>query len=50
MDESLEKGLLDASRLDEILSAEAMTRGGIVGGDERAVSNETRSASKPGKR
>ncbi len=27
----LERGLLDAARLDEILSVEAMTRGGIVG-------------------
>jgi len=27
----LERGLLDASRLDEILSVDAMTRGGIVG-------------------
>ena len=29
----LERGLLDAKRLDEILSVEAMTRGGIVGAD-----------------
>jgi fumarate hydratase class II/aspartate ammonia-lyase len=29
----LERGLLDAARLDEILSVEAMTRGGIVGKD-----------------
>jgi aspartate ammonia-lyase len=28
----LERGLLDAARLDEILSVESMTRGGIVGG------------------
>ncbi len=27
----LERGLLDATRLDEILSVEAMTRGGVVG-------------------
>ena len=27
----LERGLLDAARLDEILSVESMTRGGIVG-------------------
>ena len=27
----LERGLLDAAQLDEILSVEAMTRGGIVG-------------------
>jgi aspartate ammonia-lyase len=28
----IERGLLDASRLDEILSVDAMTRGGITGG------------------
>jgi aspartate ammonia-lyase len=27
----LERGLLDAKRLDDILSVDAMTRGGIVG-------------------
>ena len=27
----LERGLLDAARLDEILSVEAMTKGGVVG-------------------
>jgi aspartate ammonia-lyase len=33
----LERGLLDAARLDQILSVDAMTRGGIVGGTaERA--------------
>jgi aspartate ammonia-lyase len=31
----LERGLLDAKRLDEILSAEAMTRPGIVGKPDR---------------
>ncbi|MCC7416416.1 MAG: aspartate ammonia-lyase [Acidobacteria bacterium] len=31
---ALQRGLLDAARLDAILSVEAMTRGGIVGGDE----------------
>jgi aspartate ammonia-lyase len=30
-DLALERGLLDKERLDDILSAEAMTRGGIVG-------------------
>jgi len=30
----LERGLLDANRLDEILSVDAMTRGGIVGAGE----------------
>ena len=29
----LERGLLDAQRLDEILSVDSMTRGGIVGGE-----------------
>jgi aspartate ammonia-lyase len=29
---ALERGLLDARQLDEILSVEAMTRGGVVGG------------------
>ena len=28
----LERGLLDAARLDSILSVDAMTRGGVVGG------------------
>jgi aspartate ammonia-lyase len=37
---ALERGLLDAARLDEILSADAMTRGGIVG---------AREAEKPGR-
>jgi aspartate ammonia-lyase len=27
----LERGLLDAQRLDEILSVDAMTRGGVIG-------------------
>jgi aspartate ammonia-lyase len=26
-----ERGLLDAQRLDEILSVDAMTRGGVIG-------------------
>jgi len=30
----LQRGLLDAKRLDEILSVESMTRGGIVGAGE----------------
>ncbi len=30
----LERGLLDAQRLDEILSVDSMTRGGIVGGEK----------------
>ena len=32
----LERGLLDATQLDEILSVDAMTRGGIVGGRDEA--------------
>jgi aspartate ammonia-lyase len=28
---ALERGLIDAKRLDEILSVESMTRGGVVG-------------------
>jgi aspartate ammonia-lyase len=31
----LERGLLDAKRLDEILSVEAMTRGGVVGAERK---------------
>ena len=31
----LERGLLDSARLDEILSVDAMTRGGIVGAKEK---------------
>jgi len=31
----IERGLLDAARLDEILSVDAMTRGGIVGREGR---------------
>jgi aspartate ammonia-lyase len=37
----LERGLLDKDRLDAILSPEAMTRGGIVGGDETSKMTET---------
>jgi aspartate ammonia-lyase len=33
----LARGLLDARRLDEILSVESMTKGGIVGGEEPAA-------------
>jgi aspartate ammonia-lyase len=31
----VERGLLDAARVDEILSVDAMTRGGVIGGGER---------------
>src|SRR4029450_10291133 len=44
----LERGLLDARRLDEILSVESMTRGGIVGGDTSAEAGEAPTASGPG--
>jgi aspartate ammonia-lyase len=43
----LERGLLDKERLDAILSPEAMTRGGIVGGDETSKTTETRDARPP---
>jgi aspartate ammonia-lyase len=33
---ALERGLLDAAKLDAILSADAMTRGGVVGSPGRA--------------
>ena len=36
----LERGLLDAKQLDEILSVEAMTRPGIVGGKDRVAVDE----------
>jgi aspartate ammonia-lyase len=44
----LERGLLDKDRLDAILSPEAMTRGGIVGGDETSKTTETSDARPPG--
>ena len=43
----LERGLLDKDRLDAILSPEAMTRGGIVGGDEASKATETSDARPP---
>ncbi len=43
----LERGLLDKDRLDAILSPEAMTRGGIVGGDETSKTTETSDARPP---
>ena len=36
----LERGLMDAERVDDILSLESMTKGGIVGGNERARRDE----------
>ncbi len=36
----LERGLLDAERLDQILSPEAMTRGGVVGADATRPADE----------
>jgi len=50
----LERGLLDAKRLDAILSEEAMTRGGVVGEPEAAeaeyeAGREERGAGKAGR-
>jgi hypothetical protein len=35
----LQRGLLDAKRLDEILSVKSMTRGGIVGAGEAGAAD-----------
>jgi aspartate ammonia-lyase len=43
----LERGLLDAERLDGILSVNAMTRGGVVGDPEAGRAGE---AAKAGRR
>src|SRR5262249_11312332 len=43
----LERGLLDAARLDEILSVDAMTRGGVVGDLEAGKAGQ---AGKAGRR
>jgi aspartate ammonia-lyase len=40
----LERGLLDRATLDRVLSVEAMTRGGIVGGGDRGAVNEPTSS------
>jgi aspartate ammonia-lyase len=37
----LERGLLDAERLDRILSVDAMTRGGVVGAGEAGEAGRT---------
>jgi aspartate ammonia-lyase len=37
---ALERKLMDAQQLDAVLSADAMTRGGIVGGDTRNTGKE----------
>jgi len=41
----IERGLLDAARLDAILSVDAMTRGGIVGAGEAGVGERDRERS-----
>ena len=45
----LERGLLDKDRLDAILSAEAMTRGGIVGAGEAGGAGQAGKAGETGK-
>jgi aspartate ammonia-lyase len=45
----LERGLLDARRLDAILSVDAMTRGGVVGDLEAGWAGEAGKAGQPGK-
>ena len=44
----LQRGLLDAKRLDEILSVESMTRGGIVGADGAGKAGGAREAGREG--
>jgi fumarate hydratase class II len=43
----IERGLLDAGQLDEILSVEAMTRGGVIGGGPSGTPKPTGKAGKP---
>jgi hypothetical protein len=45
----LERGLLDAARLDQILSVEAMTRGGVVGTEGTGGAGRPGQAGEPGK-
>jgi len=45
---ALERGLLDAARLDEILSVDAMTRGGIVGAKEPSGSGKSGGSGRSG--
>jgi aspartate ammonia-lyase len=45
----LERGLLDAAQLDAILSADAMTRGGVLGDHEAGGTGRTGSAGKAGR-
>ena len=45
----LERGLLDKDRLDAILSAEAMTRGGIVGAGEAGGAGQAGSQERLGR-
>ena len=46
----LERGLLDEQRLDEILSVDAMTKGGIVGAADAGGAGGAGKAGKAGKR
>jgi aspartate ammonia-lyase len=46
----LERGLLDARRLDDILSVESMTRGGIVGAGEAGRDEGAEQAGKAGRK
>jgi aspartate ammonia-lyase len=45
----IERGLLDPSRLDEILSVDAMTRGGITGAGQAGGAGGARQAGKAGR-
>jgi aspartate ammonia-lyase len=46
----LERGLLDAERLDQILSVDAMTRGGIVGAGEAGKAEAPGATGTPGRK
>jgi aspartate ammonia-lyase len=46
----LERGLLDAERLDQILSVDAMTRGGIVGAGEAGKAGAPGATGTPGRK
>jgi aspartate ammonia-lyase len=42
-----QRGVMDAKRLDDILSVESMTRGGIVGGDGQPAGRAAKAADEP---
>jgi aspartate ammonia-lyase len=44
----IERGLIDAARLDQILSVDAMTRGGIMGAEEAGRAGQAGGAGKAG--